>query len=168
MRRKVLFVLMSLVVLISCNKEEESTNNLVNIEKSGVLAKEFLGSKVGYEKNGEFVLTVNAKELVHSFNNFSSNFKLGYRAVSHHIEEIDGNNYLRFFNEDGSISTIALLKEKNNNSNSKKSTEASLVYAGNTVCTTEACANCCGCVPDGDYCSACQLDGTDCVRTTSG
>lgn len=166
MRCKFLFILMISFVFFSCHNEG-SADDSRDIKKSEFSIKEFIGSKIGYEKNGKIILTVKTKELVNSFNNYSIKFKLGRRAVSHLVEEIEGKSYLRFFNEDGSVSTVALLKEKNNVSNSNKSAVVPIVHIGSTVCTIEACANCCGCVPNGEYCTACQLDGTDCVRTTS-
>ncbi|MGK0307892.1 MAG: hypothetical protein ACI8RP_000848 [Urechidicola sp.] len=42
------------------------------------------------------------------------------------------------------------------------------MQVGETVCTTADCANCCGCVPNGDYCTHCDLNSNDCKRTTSG
>ena len=158
--KKILFILITSLLFASCENKNDDTSE--DIESSQ--EEEFLGSTVGYEESGKLILTVSGKELVNSFNSYSKKFNLGYKAVSNIIEEIDGKNYVRFFNEDGSVSTVALINKLSNLS--KSSTPITTI--GSTVCTTQACADCCGCIPNGDYCTHCQVDVLDCKRTTSG
>lgn len=77
--------------------------------------------------------------------------------------EIEENFYLRFYNDDTSASTVALIESKSEGLNSTH-----LPFAvGGTICSSLDCANCCGCIPDGLYCKTCSLNSDDCSRTTS-
>ena len=164
--KKVILLLAIVNLLFSCNSEEQT--ELSNEEFS---SSELIGAKVAYKNEvGEVVLGVKQDELLNSFNKFSKKVKLNKKAKSFKVMEIHDKEYIRFFNEDGSVSTIALLYSSNKfkESFSQSKSPHKLMYVGETVCTTEDCSACCGCVPDGNYCTNCELNAMDCKRTTSG
>jgi hypothetical protein len=108
-------------------------------------------------------VTISEKSLLNSFNAFSKKNQLNKYALSFEVLKIDGKFFLRFHNQDESSSTIELI---GNEGYSKPSNTLTMSFeTGETVCTSAACASCCGCVPDGDYCTECTKGG--CSRTTS-
>lgn len=162
------FFLFSLItLLVACSNEIANKVDLTPEQKLEFSAKNFVNTTIAYEKNDEIKLGVDKDDLLNSFNDYSKKFEIGSDAKSYLIEEIDGKNYLRFYHKDNNgldqVSTVALIM-------TKKDTKNSLVKykTGLTTCTTTVCNNCCGCVPDGSYCTRCQLDTLACTRTTTG
>lgn len=161
---KKIFILTLIIISVSCGNENDISKieNTISTEFS---LEKFVGSKVGYIEKAEIELVITNDDLIKSFNNYSKKIKLGKKAISSEMLEVGGKNYIRFYNEDESVSTVALintLKNKNDFQSTYK-----LIEIGTTVCTTEECANCCGCIPNGDYCTRCQINLLDCKRTTS-
>ncbi len=163
----VLFTLaLTSIFIISCNRNDEIPNELSSVNFS---SQGFTGTKVAYKNEKSIKLAISNAELINSFTEYSSKYGLNKKGKSLEILEIEGKYYIRFTNIDDSVSTVALL-----NSSSKFKGEKNrvgnfdLMYIGGTVCTTEACSACCGCIPDGSYCTNCKLDSRDCKRTTSG
>ena len=148
---KCLLCLLALFVL-SCEKERDSLDS-----KSIEIESDFISitnSVVGYEEDGVVRLGVSDEKIMTNFKEFVKKNKLNLKPQTFSIVKIDNKNYLRFYNEDKRVSTMELIKGENNK-----------VALGETVCTSDYCAHCCGCVPDGDYCTECP---GDCSRTTSG
>ena len=157
---KKLFIISFLSVFVFSCSNEDTYSILDKFDTSNFSTKQFVGNIVAFQKNNEVKLGIKDNKLLESFNNYSKKLGLGLSAVSLQLEKIDNKDYIRFFNKGGSVSTVALLKDIED-SNGR--------YAiGETVCTTTSCASCCGCVPDGNYCSPCDFNTADCKRTTSG
>ncbi len=151
-------------VIASCSSDNDS-KEIVSDMSAKFLQENFVGSEVAYKLNDEVKLGVSEKDLINSFNKFSEKVKLEKKAVDIEILTINDKNYVRFYNDDKSVSTVALLKTSKIENNTQNGVK---MMIGETVCTSGACANCCGCIPDGSYCSACELNNNDCRRTTSG
>jgi hypothetical protein len=150
--KKILFLFLILISM-SCSNEVEETIS------EEFLSQKFVGNTVAYlDSNNAIKLGVSNTEIMKSFNNYSNMLDLGFKAHSLELLEIENKHYLRFYNDDKSVSTVALINDKLTTNTMK---------IGGTVCTTISCANCCGCVPNGDYCTDCTLDSGDCKRTTS-
>lgn len=64
---------------------------------------------------------------------------------------------MRYFSENDIVSTIALIKDENDQ-----------YITGRTICKSVWSASGGGCIPDGEYCTKCERDGVlgDCERTT--
>ena len=154
------------ILCISCNGNDEIPNELSSVDFS---SKGFVGTKVAYKNEKSVKLEISNDELINSFNTYSSKYGLNKRGESFEMLEIEGKYYIRFTNTDDSVSTVALLNHssKFRNQNNKIG-NFNIMYIGETVCTTEACSACCGCIPDGSYCTNCELNARDCTRTTSG
>jgi len=158
---KIFYFLALTTLLFSC-KNQDNKDKLDKLNTIKFSTEKFVGSTVAYQENNKIKLGITNKELLNSFNNYSAKLKLDFKADSSQIKKIDGKNYIRFFNENGSVSTVALL-----NVPKSKNSKIKLLYIGKTTCTTTDCAYCCGCLPNGDYCTPCDLNSNDCIRTTS-
>lgn len=168
--RLLIFILLTSVLIgamfISCDKNEQIPNELKSVDFS---SKGFVGTKVAYKGDNSVKLAISNDELISSFTAYSSKYDLDKKGKSFDILEIEGKYYIRFTNTDDSISTVALLNDSSKFKKEKnKIGNFNLMYIGETVCTTEACAACSGCIPDGNYCSNGTLDARNCTRTTSG
>lgn len=159
MKKIFLFSVFIAVFAISCNSEEKeiidsSAKN--NLERLNL-------SVIGIKKGDEITLNVSSNKLLEVFKEFSKTNELEINPLYSKIEKINGKDYLRFYNDDETVSTIELFIDENN-----------IVSTGSVVCTSTACASCCGCVPDGLYCTKCvppeagPLGSGDCKRTTTG
>jgi len=155
---KKLFLLFFAIVLVYSCTNGESNNNF---DASTFSTDKFVGNIVAFQDKDEIKLGIPDHDVIQSFNNYSKKLNLGLQAVSTQIETINGKHYIRFINKDKSISTVALLSVSDNASDNNK------LVIGKTICTTSACTNCCGCVPEDNYCSACEDSSSDCKRTTS-
>jgi len=151
-------------VIVSCSSDND-TKEIENEMSAKFLSENFVRAEVAYRLSGEVKLGVLEKDLINSFNNYSEKVELGTKAVRLEILTIEDKNYIRFYNEDKSVSTVALLKTSKIENLTQNGVK---MMIGETVCTSGACANCCGCIPDGSYCSPCELNNNDCRRTTSG
>lgn len=164
MKKVVLFI--SILFLIACtNEASKKEDSEIQQEEIAFSAKNFVNKTIAYEKNGVVKLGVNKEDILMAFNDYSSKYGLGGVSKSYSIEKIDGAHYLRFYHKEGAASTVALLPSE------KKSIDNDLITtyrSGSTVCTSVACASCCGCIPKGVYCEVCIPDVTDCKRTTTG
>lgn len=123
----------------------------------------FSNSEVGYSDSNKIVFNLSNKQILSSFKFYSKRNSLNIEPLNCKVEKIDGNNYLRFYNKDNSVSTIALL-----------SNELGKVMIGGTLCTSKDCASGGGCLPNGDYCTKCNTGSVlgspisgDCIRSTS-
>ncbi|MEO0468028.1 MAG: hypothetical protein AAF206_00300 [Bacteroidota bacterium] len=75
------------------------------------------------------------------------------------IEEIDGKYYLRILSSGGYGTNIELVQDPTNPG----------VFSGGPIaCSSSACNNCCGCVPNGDKCSECMQVASDCRKVNIG
>lgn len=117
----------------------------------------------------EINLSVSDEMLINSFNKYSVKIQLNKVATSVELMEVENKFYLKFNNTDESASKVALIEKNPEGSNFNVSSErVSFINVGATVCTSEGCAHCCGCLPDGDYCTKCdRWQRDDCKRTTS-
>jgi hypothetical protein len=159
MKNSILMVLLVLLSFSCTNEEGESNNEIETIE-----FKTLMNSPVALEMDGKIELAVTKNRAIHTFNQFEGSDPEAMNANDVKVEEIHGKNYLRFYSADGRVATLELIKSENNT-----------FITGNTVCESVACAECCGCVPDGLYCTKCTkypaLPGgpvNDCKRTTGG
>ena len=150
------------MLLFSCNNES-SEETLSNFDTSNFSTKQFVGNIVGFQDGEDVKLGIKEENIIKSFNNYNKSLNQDLVAVSILIEKIEDNDYIRFYNEDGSVSTVALLEANVNNLS-----DTTRYAMGGTVCTTSSCASCCGCVPDGNYCTPCEYNTSDCSRKTSG
>lgn len=159
---KNMFFLILAISIFSCEKED-SISKIENAIAKEFSAQEFSGNRVAYKVDNTIKLAVSDAELMESFNNYSQ--KLGSNTKAHTLEliEVEGQNYIRFYGDDKSVSTVALINQIDGEDDSQI-----YRYIGNTVCKTTSCANCCGCIPSGAYCTECQNNPGDCERTTSG
>jgi hypothetical protein len=165
MKAKFLLITVLTLILFSCLDENIKNDIDDNSKKSENL--NIIGSEIAKLKDGKVELIFTDNEIIESFNKFSNKVKLNKIALSLEVLEIEENYYLRFYNDDESVSTIALIKKESQEKN-KDNYSTITFWGGETICSSTACANCCGCIPDGDYCSNCSLDTFDCSRTTSG
>ncbi|WCO03241.1 hypothetical protein [Psychroserpens ponticola] len=164
--KKIVYLITFLALIVACSNENSNSEGLNAKQKLEFSAKNFVNSTIAYDNKGEITFGVTKDELYNSFNAYATKFEIGSHAESYLIEDIDGKNYIRFYHKSNNgleqVSTIALIKNKNKDS-------SLITYrSGRTVCTTIECANCCGCIPDGDYCTKCEIAHLDCKRTTTG
>ncbi|WP_296384910.1 hypothetical protein, partial [Winogradskyella sp.] len=162
--KKIILLIPVFLILVACSNEK-ANENIDITQEIKFSAKNFVNNTFAYKQNDVVKLGVTKDELLSSFNNYSTKFKLGSEAKSYLIEEISNKNYVRFFHEDGLVSTVALIP---NAEISKKLPSIITYRSGSTVCTTTYCSNCCGCIPEGKYCTPCELIAEDCKRTTTG
>jgi len=159
---KTIKLLLCVLVLtaLSCEKEESDLDsNSAEFELEAAF-KSLTNSKIGFEKDGQLVLAVSNDLIIKEFKNFVTKSGLELKPQSFEVISVDNNEYLRFYSEGGEVSTLALLKDRNNQYRS-----------GTTVCTTTNCASGGGCLPNGSYCSKCTPPPgypNDCVRTSTG
>ncbi|MDG5490735.1 hypothetical protein [Psychroserpens sp. SPM9] len=160
------FSLLAVMVflLFSCGKEDDSRISTESSVKEELSFKRLTNSKIGYEKDGKVKLDVSDEKIMASFRKYIAIADLEIEPQYCKVITIHSKNYLRFYGKDMQVSTIALIKNSDNE-----------YRTGNTVCTSTACASCCGCLPDGDYCTKCtryqSLPGgptNDCKRSTTG
>jgi len=160
--RKILFILLVALIFQACendnNTEDESVDFNLSFDK-------LTNSKVGQELNGEFVLGVSNKSLLSTYKKFATKFNSDIEVQSVAVITIDNKKYLRFYFDNGMISTIAIIKDRNG-----------LYHTGNTICESVDCASGGGCIPEGVYCTECKPNRPsqpistkgDCKRTTIG
>lgn len=163
MRNILMLVWAFALVCLSC-EQENNTQNADEFElKKDFKFDELTNSKIGFEKNGEIELVVSDEEIMTTFQNFVFKTRLELEPQSFEIIEVDTISYLRFYSKNHKASTIDLIKGVNNQ-----------YSTGSTICTSSACSNCCGCLPDGDYCTECRPyrpnnpQKGDCVRSSGG
>lgn len=155
--------------LCSCGNEDvkqEGTNAVVSEMARKNLATnsmktynfdELTSSAIGYEKDGKVELGASDYKIMETFVLYSILHDSELKPKSFEIIEIDGLNYLRFHSENDIVSTIALIKNEDDQ-----------YITGRTICKTEWCSSSGGCIPKGEYCTKCEKDGVvgDCERTT--
>ena len=150
MKKVILFFIV--IFIASCQSEDreitDTTDSSNKIESLNL-------SEIGTKKGNDIVLNVSKEMLLEVFRADSKRYMLEINPVSCKIEKINEKDYLRFYNEDDTVSTIELLVDRNGN-----------VTTGSTICTSKICATGGGCVPDGQYCTKCEAAGEDCLRTT--
>lgn len=168
--RKSLFILLLFSFLFSCENEnvKQENSSVVEVElarknlSSNSTAiynfDELTDSAIGYDDNGTIKLAVSNEKILETFFWFSKLHSSKLTPKSFEVIEIDGLNYLRFYSENDIVSTIALIKNENDQ-----------YITGRTVCETVWCASGGGCIPDGVYCTKCVNDGVrgDCKRSTT-
>jgi len=153
-------LLFSLVFISSCNSDETNKRNDV----SAKAFNELMGNEIGTLNKGEVLLDISNEKLLslYNFQKLDENIK----SERFEVVKFDSKNYIRFYNNDKSVSTIALIENKSN----KK------IILGQTECTSVQCATGGGCLPNGDYCTKCVPEGAqpgsgitgDCKRKTIG
>ncbi|MCO6163304.1 hypothetical protein [Flavobacterium sp. NRK F7] len=148
-----LFVLL----LISCNSEE---NSLQNLENSNQKMKSFFETIVAKTDGDKISLIVSQEELLESAKQSLKETDLELEPLSYEIFKDNNKNYLRIFSKNKYVTTIELVKVSN-----------STYATGKTSCTSIACASGGGCVPNGNYCTECKSPDPstvgDCKRTTT-
>ncbi len=153
--RKYIYLFFISLIFFSCEKENTNleTFNFDSLTKS----------KIAVEKNGKLELNVKKENLLNAYKDFNETYGNDVKVKSFKLIEVDSKPYLRFFNEDETVSTIAINK-----------TENGYYVTGTTVCKSKKCASGGGCIPNGEYCTKCRPEGTppgapdgDCERTTS-
>lgn len=148
-----------LLTILSCEKDanpiDSDSNSIstVNVELDKAF-KNITNNDVGYIQDGKVELGVSDEKILSVFKDFIEESNLEFETKSFEVITIDDKNYLRFYGKNNMASTIALVKGDND-----------ILKTGKTVCTSDYCASCCGCVPDGLYCTECP---GDCKRTTTG
>ena len=160
------FYLLSLLFIIFSCENSETSNESAALKLDSDFTK-LTGSVLSFTEQGVEV-TVSDSKLMSTFKNFVIQNDLDSEPLYHKIVSIDGKNYLRFYSKDNYVSTIDLIET--NSETGKK-----IIELGSTVCTSEACASGGGCVPNGDYCTACIPPNTqpgsgitgECKRSTS-
>lgn len=163
MRKILMLVCAFALVCLSCEQENNTQNTQEFELKKDIKFDELTNSQIGFEKNGEIELVVSDEKIMTTFQNFVFKSRLGLEPQSFEIIKVDNISYLRFYSKNHKASTIALIKEDNNQ-----------YRTGSTICTSSACSNCCGCLPEGDYCTECRPYGPnnpqkgDCVRSSGG
>lgn len=158
MKKVILFFIV--IFIASCQSGDNEITNTT--DRSNKIERLNL-SEIGTKKGDDIVLNVSKDKLLEVFRADSKRYMLEINPVSCEIEKINEKDYLRFYNEDETVSTIELLVDGNGN-----------VTTGSTICTSKDCASGGGCVPDGQYCTKCNSDGEgsdhsegDCQRTTT-
>ena len=145
----------------SCKNEEV---NFIDTELKAPVLKELIGSKIAHQESDKIILDVSDSMIMQSFKKFIEENDLKLNPQSFKVVSIDNKNYLRFYSDNNQVSTIALIKGKDNQ-----------YIVGKTVCTSTACASGGGCVPNGLYCTECippyaNPEGPirgDCTRVTT-
>jgi hypothetical protein len=157
--KKSIVLVVAVLFCLGCSNESSDTDNTIET----IEFKTLMHSPVAIEKDGEVRLAVQKREALSTFNQFALSRQLDYKAEDVKIVKVHGKNYLRFYGDNGMVSTLELIKSENNT-----------FITGGTSCESTACADCCGCVPDGLYCTKCTrydpLPGgpvNDCKRITS-
>ncbi len=166
---KYLNLLCLVLFLFSCGNED------VKLEESNVVATEMArknlsinstktfnfdeltNTAIGYDNEGKVELGVTDYKIMETFILYSKLHNSQLNPKSFEIIEIDELHYLRFFSEDDIVSTIALVKDGNDQ-----------YITGRTICESKRCASGGGCIPDGQYCTKCEVNTLpgDCKRTT--
>ena len=168
--KEYVFILLLFSFLFSCENEDVKRENSSAVEielarknlSTNSLATysfaELTNSAIGYDDNGTIKLGVPNEKILETFFWFSRLHSSKLTPKSFEIVEIDGLNYLRFYSENDIVSTIALIKNENDQ-----------YITGSTVCESVRCASGGGCIPDGLYCTKCEINGIpgDCKRTTT-
>ncbi len=157
------FVLLFVLSLFtfSCEQEDRNSNSMES--DSNVNFERLTNSLVGFEKNGKIDLNVSDDNIMKTFKKFAFDSRLELEPESFELIKVDNQSYLRFYSKDHKASTIALIKGDDNQ-----------YRTGDTVCTSSACSACCGCLPNGSYCTECRPYGPnnpqkgDCTRSTGG
>lgn len=160
MKKVLLFSIFIAVFALSCNSDEskvvDSNNSRLENAANGDLEK-LSFSVIGVKKDNNIVLNISKDKLLEVFRAESKRNGLEGNPLSCRIEKINNKDYLRFHNDDDTVSTIELLVDSEGN-----------VTTGGTVCKSKACASGGGCLPNGLYCTECKTFNFDCERTTTG
>lgn len=160
---KNLYVIIIAIFFASCesgNPDIEKSESLDEINSNAL--KDFTNSKIAEKADGKIKFLFSDNAILTSAKTFSEEYKLGFEPQSVAVEIINNKPYLRIYSKDDYVSTVELLLDN----------KSSTYTTGETVCTTNACSSGGGCVPNGQYCTACavgpgNLPG-DCLRTTKG
>lgn len=144
-------------LLLSCENNRIEENNDNSSKSTLSEMPELLGSEIALMKDSVVQLTVSESSVMAAAKSFFKKTDLQTEPVSFKIIDVNNNKYLRFYNEDNTLSTIELIVD----STSHK------IILGSTICTSDVCVSGGGCVPDGVYCTECNGGLGDCKRTTS-
>ncbi|SDB54614.1 hypothetical protein SAMN03097699_2042 [Flavobacteriaceae bacterium MAR_2010_188] len=168
MKKHPLFLILSLALVFSCT---DDVNNKRDHDMSIFSAKGYTESKIAYSEDGEIKIAVDDNALLYAFNQYSETNRLGEPADRYEVFAYEGENFIRFFHKDGSMSTTALIP-----ANENMKTSGNMIYmTGCTTCTSSDCNSGGGCVPNGCYCTPCKPPSLppgnpyegDCLRSTS-
>jgi hypothetical protein len=156
---KIFGLILVSIMFASCINEEQ---NRIDEQNKSFMEK-FSKSEVGYSDSEKIIFNPSNEQILTSFKSYAKKNSLEIEPLTFKVEKIDNKDYLRFYNKDNSVSTIALIVN-----------ESGKVMLGGTVCTSVDCASGGGCVPSGDYCTKCvtgtilgQTQYGDCKRSTS-
>lgn len=154
-------------LLPSCNSENENSanENSANENSKQISTKlekmdSFFGSKIAVSKGTDLEVVVEKVDVL--FYAEEALKDTGFNLKPKDFKIIDQNNkkYLRIYSNDDYVSTVELILENGSYKIAK------------TVCTSKVCASGGGCIPNGDYCTACEYakgtPSTDCTRTRTG
>ena len=163
MKKFNLFLVLMSLIFASCETEDNNKDTNVSVMDLELDFDHLINRKIGHEVNGEVKLGVSKDKVMSAFKDFVLKTDLDLEPESFEIISIDNTNYLRFYSKNHQASTIELIIDTDNQ-----------FRTGTTVCTSSACSSCCGCVPNGTYCTKCKPQGNDspiegdCKRTTTG
>ncbi|WP_179375960.1 hypothetical protein [Winogradskyella wichelsiae] len=166
---KVILSAVLILFFVSCSNDDEyEANEVVEIIQNDFKVEKFTGNTVAYIVENQINVSVPNEMLINSFNKYSAMTQLNKVATSVDLMEVENKFYLKFNNTDKSASKVALIEKKSNKNFKISQNSLSFMRLGGTVCTSEGCAHCCGCLPNGDYCTKCdRWQQNDCKRTTS-
>lgn len=166
---KNIYYLLLILMITNCSNTEDANKDDISSIKQSFNTEFFIDNIVGYStKEGDVKIIISENDLLESFNIYSKKYASGVTATSLKVLEIEKKSYIRYYNTDGSVSTVALVHNNNGINHITPDSENNFIQIGKTVCRTKTCISCCGCIPDGSYCKNCSQDHEDCERTTSG
>lgn len=152
---KYVFTFLCALFFVSCLQEEINT--------PATLLEGFSGAKIPCQYNNGLQVNVAEQELLNAFNQHAAETGLNKTAISCEVFNYGESHYLRFHNNDGSGSNVALIKDASSASRGADGTVVQNFTIGTTTCTSKACASCCGCLPkEGGGCTKCTTGDKDC------
>lgn len=159
MNRFMLLLCTLSLAFFACEEEQavDPSNNSVELTKV-IEFNNLTNSTIGFEKDGKVKLQVSDERIMSIFRKFVSMYQVELKPRSFEVLKIGENNYLRFYSDNDQVSTIALLKDENNE-----------FQTGSTICVSKASDTGDGCLPDGLYCTKSKVSESkdDCKRITA-
>lgn len=160
MTKSILFIMVSSLILFSCNRDLTSNPT----KKMSQLFEE----EVGIMNNGVFEFTVTQESIfeaaLKSIPRLSDNKVKLYNVT---FEENDGNKYLSIVGNTSVDEEVYEYTSKIRLDIDSKIKDIIVVRTAGISCTSNSCASCCGCLAQFQYCSACTTGTEDCTRTSS-
>ena len=165
--KKVFLFLFTSSLLIACDSNHHNSLNLLKTLEQNFNINKFSGNEAAYVDVQKNLNLISDELLIKSFNIYSKKIGLNKVAITSELIDNENNFYLRFHNSDNSASTVALVENVSNNLKTNETTNRFMMLGG-TTCISSSCSHCCGCLPNGDYCTNCERWNPDCTRSTTG